>query len=81
MPMLRTTRSISKPPSYKQLPHAPLGRRKVVRVVDVPEEPALLQVVGHDDEEDAAGRSTRSASATNARAASMPDMCSSTWSA
>ena len=39
----------------EQLPHAALGRDEVVRVVDVPEEPALLQVVGHDDEEHAAG--------------------------
>src|SRR4029079_10727413 len=39
----------------KELAHAPFGGRKVVRVVDVPEEAALLQVVGHHDEQHASG--------------------------
>ena len=63
----------------EQLPHTALGRDEVVRVVDVPEEAALLQVVGNDDEEDAARAAARGAPrTTNSRAASMPDMCSST---
>ena len=49
----------------QQLPDAPLGGDEVVGVVDVPEERPLLQVVGDDDEQRAAGRSTRRASATN----------------
>ena len=39
----------------EQLAHSPFGRHEVVGVVDVPEEPALLEVVRHDDEENAAG--------------------------
>ena len=57
----------------EQLPHAPFGRDEVVRVVHVPEERALLQVVGDDDEEDAAGpqRAQRFGGEV-ARAPSMP---------
>ena len=38
----------------EQLLHPPLGGHEVVGVVDVPEEGALLEVVGHDHEEHAA---------------------------
>ena len=69
------------PAVVEQLLDAALGGHEVVRVVDVPEERALLEVVGHDDEEHAAGPQRAERLGGELARRSMPFMCSSTWSA